>query len=116
MPSITGCRPLRRTASATAFGKLPPPQMMASGVGTAAETLRSPPRRSGGVMFGFFAGILARWVHHPPFTAFADEGDDLVDARVVGELASDAFDPVGERAYAEKQLAIGATQLKHLWM
>src|ERR1700685_2607897 len=108
MPSITGCRPLRRTAAATAFGKLPPPQMMASGVGTAAETSRPPSWRSGGGMCGCSAAVLARGAHQRPLPAFADEGDDLDDARLIGELASDAFDPAGERAVAEQQLPIGA--------
>src|ERR1700733_2434157 len=106
MPNITGCRPLRRTACATAIGKLPPPQMIASGVGTAS---RPAPWGSGRVMFGFFATVSGPRSHQAPFSAFADEGDDLADARLVGELASDTFDPVGERAHAEKQLAIGAT-------
>src|ERR1700689_2324025 len=108
MPNITSRRPLRRTASATAPGKLPPPQMIASGGGTAFETSRPPPWRSRKVIFGFFATV-ALWAHQPQFSSFADEGDDFADARLVGELASDAFDPVGERTRAEKQLAIGST-------
>ena len=60
-------------------------------------------------MFGFFAAVLARGAHQRPFSAFADEGDDPADTRLAGELAGDTFDPVGERAGAEKQLAIGAT-------
>src|SRR6202050_877198 len=99
MPNITGCRPLRRTASATAPGQLPPPQMIASGGGTAFETSRPPPWRSRKVIFGFFAAV-ALWAHQPQLSSFADEGDDFADARLVGELAGDALHPVGAATLA----------------
>ena len=59
-------------------------------------------------MFGFFAAVSDSRMHQRPFFTVADKANHLADARLVGELASDAFNPLGESIFAEKQLAIGA--------
>src|SRR5579872_2121167 len=114
MPNITGRRPLCNTASATASGSLPPPQMIASGVRLTSGASGPPPWRSGGIMLGFFAAVLHPRMHQRPLSSFADEGNYFADSRVLGELTSDVLHPVGKRTFAEKQLAVGAAQFLQL--
>src|SRR5580693_9399109 len=97
-PNITGCRPRRTMASATALGKLPPPQMMAIGPCSASAMDLSLSGRIVAAAAGIVPAAGAR-PHQRPLAAGADEGDDLADQRIAGELALDGVDAVGDAAF-----------------
>src|ERR1700733_10652081 len=116
MPNIIGRLTRRATASATAVGRLPPPQIIAS---EPASGLLSP---MVGVSDGIVGGrtgaridmpFVAR-THQRTLAAGTDEGDDFAHHRIAGEFALDRFEAVGEAAFDEEQQSIGTAYAVHL--
>src|SRR5215469_6667372 len=96
-------RPPRLTASATASGRLPPPQMIASGPSADAPSL------GGGRLIGLVLPALIRPAQGSVL-AFADEGDDLHHGLVGGEFVRGRIEPFGEIPGVEEELAVGTPQ------
>src|SRR5208282_4075635 len=109
MPNITGRRPRRATASATAPGKLPPPQMIASG--SPPSAMRGSSGRIVAVLIGLAPGA---GPHQGPLAAGANEADDFCDQRIVSEFACERLDALGEPPVDEEQATVGAAQPMHL--
>ena len=75
--NMTGRRPRRLTASATAPGKLPPPQMIASGSPLTAAAA-SAPGASDTIGFAVPGRPCGGRMHQRPLAACADESDHLL--------------------------------------
>src|SRR5258708_1620454 len=120
MPNMTGRRPRAATASATALGKLPPPQMIASGAPPPTSAMmrfagsvhRFASSGSGPAAPSAFA-LRAR-PHQRTLAAGANEGNDFGDQRIVGKFVRQRLDTVGQPSFEEKQAAICAAQAMHL--
>src|SRR5262245_6134374 len=103
--STTG-RPRLVTASATANGRVPAPQITASG-------LCSPVRSSGGSFMPgsrFFGRRRAADGHCQRTRTCADERNDFGDERTVAAAPRHSVDPFTEGAGAEEHLLIGLSQ------
>jgi hypothetical protein len=102
---MTGRRPRRAAASATARGKLPPPQMMAIAVpdtGGASKACISVC-----ILAALLAMATDTWAHQRPFPPCANERNDLFDQWIVRKVAGNSIHALGEYALAEEQLPIG---------
>src|SRR5215472_15308136 len=94
MANSTTRRPCLATASATANGRLPPPQITASGLfsascAPAASLMRASrflPGRPTGVSISFLANLPAPRCHGQRSRAGADERDHLGDQRIAPRL------------------------------
>src|SRR5579884_2506437 len=108
----TGRRPARLIASATAPGKLPPPQMTPieppGETAATGYTLEAPPSRF--IVVAFAALMFHTRLHQWSLSAGAGEGDDFADERVVGKIAGNASYSVGKHAAAQKHRLVGAAQ------
>ena len=95
-------------ASATAPGKLPPPQMIASGSCPAVTTVALD--ASGCIALVILRRSLDAGAHQRPLAAGADECNDLLHQGIVGEFLGDVLDSMGEYTRAKKQGAIRPAQ------
>src|SRR5438045_4216688 len=96
MGNSTTRRPRRATASATASGSDPPPQMIASGSCVSARSwLTSSIRPS--------ALVIAARLQQRPAGSFAHEGEDRGDGGIAAQFRLHAVDPARELALAEEQ-------------
>src|SRR6516165_7664684 len=101
-------RPRRLTASATANGRLPPPQMIASGLSSALES-----ESSCSIEFHMLGrALLARGarLHQRTASSVSNERDDPADDRVVFKFAHDHVDSVSESAFAVEEDHVGPAQ------
>src|SRR5262245_19321046 len=106
---MTGRRPRRLIASATAAGKLPPPQMIASGSpvpATAASALGT----SDTICVAVLGRARGGRMHQRPLAACANESDDLLYQGIVGEFDRRFLESFGKRPFAQEQRAIGLPQ------
>src|SRR6185436_20531886 len=95
-------------ASASANGRLPPPQMIASAVSPFDASVVRPlmaSRSYRGVCIGVVAG---RRHHRRALAALPDERHDFSDHRIVGKFLAGAFETLGECIVTEKQHLVGA--------
>src|SRR3974390_1194416 len=102
MGNRTTGRPRLATASATANGRLPAPQMTASGLSSTRSALAS--------SLIFSPGLCAANRDRQWPRACAYEGDDACDQRIVAALRPDRFEPLAKGACAEEHGIIGLAQ------
>src|SRR5580658_11390469 len=100
--SITGRRPRRATASATAPGKLPPPQMIATGSRPGPESAAATLRSSGRIVTNLGRLSPCARPHQWPLAASPDKRNDSFDQWVSGKVARDGLDTLGEPALGEE--------------
>src|SRR5262249_53905188 len=118
MANSTTRRPCFPTASATANGKLPPPQITASGLfstscAPAASLMPSSrvlPGLPTGVPISFRANSRAPRRHGQRPRAGADERDHLGDQRVAAAVRGEAVQALAERPGTEEQRLVGLSQ------
>src|SRR6185437_10071609 len=91
---MTGRRPRRWIASATAAGKLPPPAIIASGspVPAAIACVLGVSETIGFAVLG----RMHRGMHQRPLAPGTDERNDLLHQRIIGKHRCHLIDPVGE--------------------
>src|SRR6516162_2831841 len=106
---MTGRRPRRLIASATAPGKLPPPQMIASG-SPAPAAAASAFGVSDTIGVAVLGGARGGRMHQRPLAAAANESDDLLCQWIVDKFDRRLLDSFGKHPFTQEQHAIGEPQ------